>query len=323
MKRKVVKSLGILMATIILMTGCGVSNNKENATESKMATEDAYEESYEEYGTEEIAEEEMADNGISYEEGATDTETLEEETTSYNQGDRKLIKTIDMELETLEYEKTITYIEKRVTKLGGYVESSSLDGSSIYDDYYGNRYGELKVRIPKEQADEFVKGIDENTNIKRKSESTEDITLSYVDAESHKEALKVEQKRLIAIMKKAETVEEIISLESRLSEVRYEIEKYESKIRTYDNLVDYTTINIYVSEVQEITEAPKITAMERMAEGFTESVNDIIKGMKEFVIGFVSALPYLVVWGIVIGVILIVIRKILKRKRKKKKIEEK
>ena len=87
--------------------------------------------------------------------------------------------------------------------------------------------------------------------------------------------------------------------------------------------MDYTTINIYVSEVQEITEAPKITAMERMAEGFTESVNDIIKGMKEFVIGFVSALPYLVVWGIVIGVILIVIRKILKRKRKKKKIEEK
>lgn len=307
----------------MLMMGCGASDSGSNVTESAIASEDVYGEPYEEYVTEEIAEEEMTDNGVSSAEGAADTETSEDEAASYTKSDRKLIKTINMELETLEYEKTISYIEKKVSRLGGYVESSNLDGSSIYDDYYSSRYGELKVRIPKEKADEFVKGIDENTNIKRKSESTEDITLSYIDTESHKEALKVEQKRLIAILEKAETVEEIISLESRISEVRYEIEKYESKLRTYDNLVDYTTINIYISEVQEITEAPKLTAMERMAEGFTGSVKDIIKGMKEFVIGFVSALPYLVVWGIAIMVILVVVRKILKHRKKKKEVEEK
>ena len=317
MKRKIVRNLGIVMTAVLLVAGCGAANKQENA----MATEAMSEETYE-YATEDVVEE-TTDGETGYSNGTAEEGVSEEEVKASTQSERKLIKTIDIELETLEYDKTISYIEKKVTKLGGYVESSTIDGNSISDDYYGSRYGELKVRIPKEKVNEFVEGIDENTNIRRKSESTEDITLNYIDIESHKEALKVEQKRLMAILEKAETVEDIISLESRLSQVRYEIGNYESKLRTYDNLVDYATVNIFVSEVQEITEAPKLTTMERITSGFVGSVKDIIKGIKEFVIGFVSALPYLVVWGAVISGIVIVVRKILKHKKKKKEAEEK
>lgn len=317
MKKNIVKNLGIVMAAVMLVTGCGASDGGRNATEAM--SEEAYE-TYE-YAAEDVVEE-KTESGAGYGNGATNAEVSEEQVKASNQSERKLIKTIDIELETLEYEKTIDYIEKRVTNLGGYIESSNLDGSSIYEDF-GSRYGELKIRIPKEKTNDFVTGIDENTNIRRKSESTEDITLNYIDVESHKEALKVEQQRLMEILEKAETVEDIISLESRLSEVRYEIGTYESKLRTYDNLVDYSTINIFISEVQEITEAPKLTTMERITEGFAGSVKDILKGIKEFVIGFIITLPYLVVWGIVIGIIAMIIRKILKHKKKKKETEEK
>lgn len=321
MKKKLISRLGIVMAAVVLVTGCGASNATESAVENGMTKGSMYEESIE-YATEESVEVEEGGSGYSDEISSEETEVLGEEVDTSTQNQRKLIKTMEIELETLKYEETIGYIEKKVSKLGGYIENSNLEGSSIYSDY-SNRYGELKVRIPKEKTEEFVEGIDETTNVRRKSETTEDITLNYVDVESHKEALKVEQERLMAILEKAETVEEIISLESRLSEVRYELNNYESRLRTYDNLVDYTTINIYISEVEEITEAPKRTALERMAEGFSGSVKDILRGAKEFVIGFVIAIPYFVVWGVVIGVVIMIAKKILKSRKKKKETLEK
>ncbi len=213
--------------------------------------------------------------------------------------------------------KTIAFLEKSVNECGGYIESSSLEGNNIYSNY-SQRYASFTVRIPKDKEDSFMQGMDENANIRSKSESTEDITLKYVDTESHKEALKLEQERLMAILEKAETVEEIISLESRLSQVRYELGSYESTLRTYDNLVDYITVHIQVNEVQEITEPPKQSAGERMISGFKNSVKNIGRGIKEFTIWIIIHIPYLVVWAIVIGAVVLVVR-VWKKRRKKKK----
>ena len=68
------------------------------------------------------------------------------------------------------------------------------------------------------------------------------MTLQYVDLESHKKALTTEQDRLIELMEQAETVEDIITIEGRLSEVRYQLESMESQLRTYDNKIDYSTV---------------------------------------------------------------------------------
>lgn len=300
----------VFLMAAVLLTGCGATQNYEESSATESVTEDVYD--INTFDSEMTGEyEEVSDYGAESKEssGADTTQELVET-------NRKLIKTINLELETLEYEKTIAFLEKSVSECGGYIESSSLEGSSIYSSY-SERYGSFTVRIPKERADDFVQGMGENTNIRRKSESTEDITLQYVDTESHKEALKVEQERLMAILEKAETVEEIISLESRLSEVRYELGNYESTLRTYDNLVEYTTIHIGISEVEEITEPPKQTAGDRMLSGFKNSVKNIGRGIKEFIIWIVIHIPYLVLWAIVIGAIIIVIRKIRKRRKRK------
>lgn len=291
--------LAILM-TATMLSGCGVNEMYEESAVAESATEDSYEET--------------AEQEVGYEQSAV--ENTQDDTAQQSVStNRKLIKTIELELETLDYETTIAYLEKSVNECGGYIESSSLEGNGIYSSF-SERYGSFTVRIPKDKEDSFMQGMDDNTNVRRKSESTEDITLQYVDTESHKEALKVEQERLMAILEKAETVEEIISLESRLSEVRYEMGKYESSLRTYDNLVDYSTIRIEVCEVKEITQPPKKTAGERMISGFKNSVKNVGTGMKEFIIGLVINLPYLVVWAFVIGAVAGVVRAWKKRRKK-------
>ena len=322
MKKAKLWSVIILSA---LLTGCGgAGSDKETAMNTTATdgynynmTEDVmYEESAEEYKGEytEASPEEVnqeSESGVSSDGAGTAVVSTA----------RKLIRKVDMELETLEYEKTMEYIENSVNEAGGYIESSSMEGKSIYS-HRGNRYSSLKMRIPKEKADAFLAGLDEKTTVRSKSETTEDVTLQYVDVESHKKALQVEQERLMAILEQATTVEEILTLESRLSEVRYEIQNYESRLRTYDNLVDYTTINLDVYEVEEITEEPKETDLERMVDGFIDSVMDVLHGIKEFIIGFVIFIPYLVVYGVIGGIIVLIIKSIKKRRRNKKNQEE-
>lgn len=312
MKRK--KAYVVLALAMLLMTGCGAKSNIQESAVAENAMEDVYE-------TSETAAGEMGYDSVENDYEA-DTDMTEEKADSGEQTvqsvaeNRKLIKTIQLDLETLEYEKTIAFLEDSVSACGGYIESSNLEGNSIYSTY-AERCGNFTVRIPKDKTQEFIQGMDENTNVRRKSESTEDITLQYVDTESHKEALKVEQERLMAILEKAETVEDIISLESRLSQVRYELGNYESTLRTYDNLVDYTTIQIEVNEVTEITEPPKQTSLDRIVSGFKRSVKNIGHGLKELVIAVIINLPYLVVWAVVIGAVVFVLRRI-RRKRKQK-----
>lgn len=316
MKRRKI-ALAVLVA--VLCTGCG-SGGIKNATESMSAMENTYTDSYEgtDYAdeTEVFYEDEIADSSQE-ESGMGSDHSTDTTSTEPEESQRKLIRTIDMDVETLEYDEALAFIQEKVKKLNGYIEYSSTEGSSIYSGEK-NRYGELKIRIPKKKADEFVSGLSDKVNIIRKNESIEDITLNYVDVESHKKALQVEQERLLAILEKAETVEDIISVEERLSQVRYEIGQYESTLRTYDNQVDYTTIQMCVTEVQEITEPEEESSWKRMTTGFVHSLVGVIQGIREFVIGLVICLPYLVVWGLIIAGIALAIKKICKHHKKKK-----
>lgn len=88
--------------------------------------------------------------------------------------------------------------------------------------------------------------VSEIGNVTQKNESVEDVTLQYVDVESRKKALETEQERLMELLSSAENMEDLLAIESKLSEVRYELENYGSQLRMLDNQIDYSTVNVDV-----------------------------------------------------------------------------
>lgn len=242
------------------------------------------------------------------------------ETPQVQDTNRKLIKNVDMDVETEEFDTLLDKMEKKVDSLGGYVESSyTYNGSS----YYGsnNRNASMTIRIPAEKLDDFLSEVAESSNVISRNDSVTDITLQYVDMESHKKALLAEQDRLLELMEQVETIEDIITLESRLSEVRYQIESMESQLRTYDNQVSYSTIYLNINEVTKLTPVKEQSTWEKISTGFVESLYGVGTGILNFIIRFIISLPYLVVWAIVIFVIVLIIKLIRKsmKKRKEKK----
>ncbi len=301
-----IRLLGIMLAASLL-AGCGTAKESyDMATSEQASTEAAMDAAaMEEYEVNETAALDEA--------GSIEANT---DISQAAQDNRKLIRTFNIQIQTKEFDDVTAGIQAKVQELGGYIESASMDSGSAYYNNY-NRYSYMTVRIPSDKLDGFVENIKETSNVTNISESTEDITLNYVDVESRKTALETERDRLLELLEKAETVEDIITIEGRLSEVRYQLESYTSQLRTFDNQVDYSTVHIDITEVDRETKAEPKTFWQEVSENFGNSIYGLGQGIRGLAIWFLGSSPYLVLWAVVIGAVVFTVR-IIRRKKQLK-----
>jgi hypothetical protein len=141
------------------------------------------------------------------------------------------------------------------------------------------------------------------------------VTLTYVAVQSRMTALQKEEARLLELIDKAANLSELLELEKRLTEVRTDLENVTSQLLLYDNLVDFGTIEISISEVQKLTPVQEPGFFNRIGSGFMESLRNLWTFLKELAIFLVVASPYLVTIGAVAFVTVLIIRLSIRRKR--------
>lgn len=236
---------------------------------------------------------------------------------------RKIIRHANMDLETMEFDAAMADIQKAVAAAGGYIESQSQGGGTSYavrGRYQEERYANIQARIPSEKLDGVMGAVGGLCNVLSQSESMDDITDSYYDSKARLETLELQEERLLAILEKAEKLEDIITLESALSEVRYQIESLTAALRRMDSQVTYSYLNLYLQEVveyQQVQEKPR-TFGERMREAAGDGVEDMVDGLQEFSIAAVRVGPSLLVWAVIIAAIVLIIRALVKANAKRR-----
>lgn len=310
MKKRFLAVLMLAVCLIIMVSGCGVGTKESAAMDTVASTETAMPSA----GENSFDSSSEMDAGEIAEEGITSQSGIE----PVSQSGRKLIKTVRLEMQTKEFDSVVDGIGKKVQEMEGYVESSSVWGSSYYNTN-NTRNSNYTVRIPSNRLDEFIQVVSGLGNVTYKNESIEDVTLQYVDVESRQKALETEQKRLLELLEQADNLEDLLTIESRLSEVRYELENYGSQKRLLDNQIDYSTVYITITEVERITETGERTFLQEIGDRFNESLYMVGTGVRGFIIGLIGSLPLLVVWGAVIAMIVWIIRKVFYGKKREKK----
>lgn len=251
----------------------------------------------------------------------SDSENASAET-SQTPMERKLIRNVNMDLETREFDALTKSITDAVTAFGGYIQQSDVSGNSLnWSGDRSSRYSTITARIPSDKLDAFLTEVSSQGNVTYKNESVQDVTLQYTDITSRKKTLQMEQERLWALLEKAESVDAVIALESRLSEVRYQLESLESQLRTLDNQIVYSTVYLSIQEVQVLTSTDPDTILVRIQKGLSRSLNQLQVSSVDFVVWFISSLPILLVLAVLILIVIVVFRKIFRQQgfRKSKK----
>lgn len=229
---------------------------------------------------------------------------------------RKWIVTVKMEAETDDLDVLLAQLEGKIAALSGYVEDQQIYNGSAYSGRR-YRYANLTVRVPADQVEAFTEHMSGISNIISKNKTMDDVTLQYVATESRMKALKAEEERLLELMAQAENMSDLLQIEARLTDVRYELESVTSQLRVYDNLVDYATIHLNLTEVQEYTPVEEETLWQRISGGFVESLKNLGNFFVELFVALIVGLPYLVFIGAIVVVVVILCRRSAKKRKQK------
>lgn len=235
-------------------------------------------------------------------------------------GQRKIIYTYNAELQTLQFDETLSQIEMAAVQAGGYIEQSSRTGSGAVD--YGRVYARTAsytLRIPAAAAGDFVQSLTAWASVTQSSKGTDDVTDYYYDSEARLNNLRVQETRLLELLAQAESMADMITIEQALSDVRYEIESIDGTLRRLDNQVDYSRVELYIEEVFEpdqLRQAP-LSLGERIAARFRSSLVTIRDMVSDLIVFLLGDSLLLIFWAAVLAAIVIIAKKIYKKLGKK------
>lgn len=244
---------------------------------------------------------EAEENGVLYDESKSRINSIAE--------NKKLIITGNINIETLDFDKLLENLEKNIVEAGGYIQNSSINTNR-----YETRYYNATIRIPADKYEEFLSKTKQTGNVTWYSESVDDITETYTDLEARVNSLKAEEEKVMEFYDKAENLEELMSIESRLTDIRYEIDSIETRIKNYDLLINYSTLNISVSETKAYTKTND-NFFSRLSLSFTNGFTNFINSIENFIIDVVYNI-WTIILVVVLSVVAIVVIKKIKNRRK-------
>ena len=201
----------------------------------------------------------------------------------------------------------------KLGKAGGYIENSTL---SSYGSY---RYASYALRIPADQYRYFCDITSEIGHVLSINENVENVSEAYFDSEARVSSAKAKLESLQELLKKAENMEDIITIQNAINDVEYDIDYYSGNLRRYDSLVSFSTIYLEINEVGRLsgTEEPAIGFGQQLSQAFKRGSENFVSGIQDFALGFARHYVGWLIFIIIVIAIIIFIKLLVKRDKKK------
>lgn len=338
------KTIAIVSMILLLAMTAGCASNRSMDTPmSSASSADTYNGGFDGMGamrrTEEagydMAAEKAADYEVEYDEidygeydeelgmnpptGGGDGEITQSESidpTAVSASLKKVIYTGHISMQTTEYDKTVADVKAYAEEFGGEVQDANIEGLGLYQER-GNRSASFTLRIPSARLSDFMGTVGDRFTVTNNNTNSEDITDRYFDSQARLDSLRVQETRLLEMLNQAAELQYLLQVESKLAEVRYEIESITGTLRRYDSLVAYSTVYVQVYEVTEyrpVVEVP-VTFGDRLASATRDSWRSFASFCGGFVIVLVTILPFLLLIGGIVFVIVFFSMRSAKRRR--------
>ena len=311
-------TITLLIIVTFVFASCGSSSSAPSVAYDKASRDESvgYENSYAEAAPQ--APEPAPDGYESGGSGLGESDNYKEKVSADNiMSQRKVIMDGDVSLETLDFDDSVNAMDQMIKDFGGFAEARNVRGKS--QNSRALRTASYIIRVPAESFELVLKSMGSIGTVLESSSKGTDITDQYYDAQTRIRTLKVQEETLLDILAKSTKLEDVITLERRIAEVRYEVESLENTIKNYDRLVSFSRITVYIQEVDDKTETkpePE-TLGERISSTFTESVDNFKRGFEDFLIWLVYSWINIILFIIILVIAFSIIRRSKKRSAKK------
>jgi hypothetical protein len=174
------------------------------------------------------------DSGAQFDAAETPETPRPETNSPGTEKSRKLIKNARIRAQVDSLEEAAALVGAALERYQGYASESS-----VYDT--SRRY---TLKIPGAHYEAALREFGNIGKILHQSETVEDATLRYYDLEGRLNTRLELLKTFQAYLGKAETIEDIMTVETRIAELQQEIDWYGSQLAELSHLADYATIGL-------------------------------------------------------------------------------
>jgi len=187
--------------------------------------------------------------------------------------------------------------------LGGYVSS----GESHIEEYEDDRYavGWFTLRIPSNRFEDAVDKVENLGDRVSSSISSQDVTEEYVDLEGRLNYWKQQEVFYTKLLGEADTVEDLVIVQSQMQDVLLNIEQIEGRLRYLDGRTSFATLTVGLTEVPDVVAPPVEPVSEPgpIEQAFDQAGEVLLATVSFLIVAFAVVIPLgilgLIAWLIV------------------------
>ncbi|MCL2124833.1 MAG: DUF4349 domain-containing protein [Oscillospiraceae bacterium] len=232
----------------------------------------------------------------------------------------KIIYTVSASIETVDYDASVNEVYKMMAAFGAFVESSYIGGRNNAQTRYGwqtYRSASFTLRVPKDRLNAITESLGNLGNVISLQSDAQNITAQFSDTQSRLNSYKTQEERLLDMLARSDTIADMIVIEQRLGDIRYNIESFTSALVNWQNQVDYSTLMVYIQEVEVFTEIIPIqrTYWEQVGDGVSSTVKGVGRFFTDLLKWLIVSLPVLIILAVIAVVVLVLVKRGIKRRK--------
>lgn len=216
-------------------------------------------------------------------------------TATFQDWDKKLIKTANITIETGNYQRFDVGIRNSLKRYGAYIASEE-QASSDY-----KKENQITIKVPVAYFESLLISFDSDSNrIIQKTVNTADVGAEMYDSKLRIEARKKIRERYVQLLQQAKKMDDILKVEQEINNIQEELESASGRLNYLTHQTAYSTIHLtYYTLVVASPQAEKPNAFwDRLKEGFADGGNILV----EIILIAIRLWP-LILTGIIIGLV--------------------
>uniref|UniRef100_UPI0040482F1F DUF4349 domain-containing protein n=2 Tax=Roseivirga sp. TaxID=1964215 RepID=UPI0040482F1F len=210
-----------------------------------------------------------------------------------DQIDTKIIASANLNIEVQNLEKFETEFKTLLSQFKASVSNQNRN------DYDRRMESNFTIRVPSSNFDQLFEALKPLAKkIENQSINLQDVTEQFIDVESRIKNRKALEDRYRELLKQAKNINDILTIERQLNQIRSEIESQEGRLKYLNDQVDMSTIQLNAFEIKPFVYEPEPT--DGFGQQILKSLSDGWNRLVHLVIWVISLWPFALVIGFIV-----------------------
>ena len=193
------------------------------------------------------------------------------------------------------FDSSLASVRSLVELEQGYVSGTDAQANPVTNDQI--RTGVITFMVPAAKFDETIDALSKMGKVQTEHISGNDVSAQYVDLQARLANEEAQRNAMIALLSKAQTVNDIIAVQNQLGQITGQIEQLKGQIQYIDHNVAFSSISVQLTEAG----APVATAATDswgFASALTDAAHNFVTTIN-YIVTVLGALgPVLVLLGL-------------------------